>query len=101
MLGDPLLGHGLCGGLDVSLRKEVVLGLINCAVEGLVSGPHLLGEVRRGSYCLTSGKLKGRRNSLRMMENERRKMKVMKRSRKSEEMLTSWMALRMRRTLMT
>ena len=27
LLGDPLLGHGLCGGLDVSLREEVVLGL--------------------------------------------------------------------------
>ena len=95
------MGHGPYGGLDVSLREEVVLGLITCWLKGLVSRPHLLGEVRRGSYYLTSGKLKGRRNSLRMMENERRKMKVMKRSRKSEETLTSWMAMRMRRTLMT
>ena len=66
--------------------------------EGLVSRPHLLGEVHRGSYYLTSGKVKGRRNCLRMMRNERRKMKVMKRSRKSEETLTSCMD-EMRQTL--
>ena len=75
----------------VSLREEVVLGLITCVGEGFVSGLHLLGEVHRGSYYLTSGKLKGRRNCLRLMRNERRKMKVMKRSRKSERTLTSCM----------
>ena len=62
-----------------------------CVGEGFVSRPHLLGEVHRRSYYLTSGKLKGRRNCLRMMKNERRKMKVMKRSRKSERTLTSCM----------
>ena len=36
-----------------------------CVREGFVSGPHLLGEVQ-GSCYLTSGKLKGRRNCLRM-----------------------------------
>ena len=53
--------------------------------------PHLLGEVHRGSYYLTSGKLQGRRNCLRITRNERRKMKVMKRSTKSERTLTSCM----------
>ena len=62
-----------------------------CVGEGLVSRPHLLGEVHRGSYYLTSGKLKGRRNCLRLMKNERRKMKVMEKSRKSERTLTSCM----------
>ena len=37
LLGEPLLGHGLCEGLDVSLREEVVLGLVTCVGEGLVS----------------------------------------------------------------
>ena len=58
-----------------------------------VSRPHqLLGEVHKGSYYLTSGELKGSRNCLRLMRNERRKMKVMKRSRKLEERsLHAWM----------
>ena len=89
LLGEPLLGHGLLIELGVRLCEEVVLGLITCVGEGLVSRPHLLGEVAQGSYHLTSGKLKGSRNCLRLMRNERRKMKVMKRSRKSEETLTS------------
>ena len=37
LLEKPLLGHGLCEGLDVSLREKVVLGLIICVREGLVS----------------------------------------------------------------
>ena len=41
-----------------------------CVEEGFVNGPHLLGEVHKGSYYLTSVKLKGRRNCLRMMRNE-------------------------------
>ena len=46
---------------------------------------HLLGEVHRGR-TLTSyiGKLKGRRNCLMTTTNERRKAKMMKRSRMSE-----------------
>ena len=51
--------------------------------------PISLARVQRGSYYLTSVKFKGRRNCLRMMKNERRKMKVMKRSRKSEKTFTS------------
>ena len=39
----------------------------------------------------TSRKLKGSRNCLRFMRNERKKITVMKRSRKSEETLTSCM----------
>ena len=56
--------------------------------------PQLTPSPRRsstgGSYFLTSGKLKGSRNCLRLTRNERRKMKVM-RSRKLEETLSSWM----------
>ena len=37
LFGEPLLGHGLCDGLNVSLRDKVVLGLITCVGEGLVS----------------------------------------------------------------
>ena len=57
-----------------------------------------LAKYHRGFYYLTLGKLKGSRNRLRLMRNERRKMKVMKRSRKSEETLTSCMD-EMRQTL--
>ena len=62
-----------------------------CVGEGFVSRPHLLGEVHRGSHYLSSGKLRGRRNCLKVMKNEKRKIKVMKRSRKSERTLPSCM----------
>ena len=91
VLGETLLGHGLLIELDVSLCEEVVLGLITCMEEGLVSRPHLLGESAQGIYYLTSGKLKGRRNCLRTMMKKRRKVKMMKRSRKSERTLNSCM----------
>ena len=91
LLGEPLLGHGLLIELDVRLREEVVLGLITCGGDVLVSRPHLLDEVHGGSCYVTSGKLMGRRNCMRIMRNERRKVKVMKRSRKSEITLTSCM----------
>ena len=70
----------------------------NCVGEGFVSRPHLLGKMHRGSYYLTSGMLKGRRNCLKIMRNERRKVKMMKRSRKSERTLNSCMD-EMRQTL--
>ena len=89
--GEPLLGHGLLIELDVRLCEEVVLGLITCVGEGLVSGPHLLGESAQGIYYLTSVKLKGRRNRLRILTNERRKVKMMTRSRKSARTLNSCM----------
>ena len=53
--------------------------------------PISLARVHRGFYYLTSGKLKGRRNCLRIMVKERRKVKMMKRSRKSERTLNSCM----------
>ena len=53
--------------------------------------PISLARVHRGSYYLTSGKLKDRRNCLRIMMNERRKVKMMKKSRKSERTLNSCM----------
>ena len=58
LLGESLPSRGLCEGLDMSLREEVVVGS-QC-------------------YYLTSRKLKGSRNCLRLMRNERRKMKVIK-----------------------
>ena len=44
LLGEPLLCHGHLIEFDVSLCEEVVLGLITCGREVLVSRPHLLGE---------------------------------------------------------
>ena len=76
----------------LSLSATISLSsFTSCVGEGLVSWPHLLGEVHRGSTNKTSEKLKGRRNCLRKMKNERKKVKVMKRSRKSERTLTSCM----------
>ena len=47
LLGEPLLGHGLCEGLDISLHEVVGLGLITCVEEEFVRRPHLLvGGVR-------------------------------------------------------
>ena len=56
--------------------------------EGIVIRPHLLGESAQGIYYLTSGKLKGSWNCLRIMM-KKRKMKLMKR--KSERTLNSCM----------
>ena len=42
LLGELLLGQGLCDGLDISLHEVAVLGLINCVGVGLVRRPHLL-----------------------------------------------------------
>ena len=39
VLGEPLLGHELLIELDVRLCEQVVLGLITCVGEGLVSRP--------------------------------------------------------------
>ena len=74
---------------DPSVFNRISWFNCSCVGERFVSRPHLLGEVHKGSYSLTSGKLKGRKNILRMMRNEKRKMKVMERSRKSEKTLTS------------
>ena len=47
LLGELLLGQGLCEGLDMSLHEVVVLGLITCVGVGFVRRPHLLvGGVR-------------------------------------------------------
>ena len=62
LLGELLLGQGLCEGLDISLHEEVVLGLITCVGVGFVRRPHLLvGGVHsvtthpRGSTAETAG----------------------------------------------
>ena len=59
LLREPLLGHGLLIELDVRLCEEVVLGLITCVGEGLVSRPHLLGEVAQGILPLILGEVEG------------------------------------------
>ena len=59
LLGELLLGQGLCERLDASLREEVVLGLITCGGEGLVSSPHFLGEVTHGILLLILGEVEG------------------------------------------
>ena len=53
LLGELLLGQGLCEGLDISLHEVVVLGLITCEEVGFVSRVHLLfGEVRSVTTAL-------------------------------------------------
>ena len=53
LLGELLVGQGLCEGLDISLLEVVVLGLITCAEVGIVRRPHLLsGEVRSVTTAL-------------------------------------------------
>ena len=42
LLGELLLGQGLCEGLDISLHEVVVFGLITCVGVGFVRRPHLL-----------------------------------------------------------
>ena len=41
LLGELLLGQGLCEGLDTSLHEVVVLGLITCVGVGFVRRPHI------------------------------------------------------------
>ena len=43
---EPLLGHILLGELDISLRDEVVVGLITCGGVLFVRGPSSSAEVR-------------------------------------------------------
>ena len=53
LLGELLLGQGLCEGLDMSFLEVVVLGLIKCEEVGLVIRLHLLfGEVRSVTTAL-------------------------------------------------
>ena len=50
LLGELLVGQGLCEGLDISLHEVVGLGLITCEEVGVV---HLLsGEVRNVTTAL-------------------------------------------------
>ena len=42
LLGELLLGQGLCEGLDISLHEAVVLGLEICVGQGFVRRHHLL-----------------------------------------------------------
>ena len=71
-----------------SQRQDVVT---YCDGEVIVIGPHLLGASAQGIYYLTSGKLKGKWKCWKIKMKKRRKMKLMKRSRKSERTLNSCM----------
>ena len=62
-----------------------------CEGEVLVIRPISSARVRRVIYDLTSGKLKGRRKCWKIKMKKRRKVKLMKRSRKSERTLNSYM----------
>ena len=77
VIKEPLLGQGLQGVFDISLGGEV-----------LVIGPISSATVRRVIYYLNSGKMQGRRKCWKM---KRRKVKLMKKSRKSEGTLNSCM----------
>ena len=62
-----------------------------CGGDVLVRRIDLLSEVHRMFYYLPSGILKGRRKRWKIKMKERRKLKMMKRSRKSERTLNSCM----------
>ena len=91
LLGEPLLGHGLLIELDVSLCEEVVLGLITCEGEVIVIRHHLLGESAQGILLLNLREDEGQEEVLEDKMKKRRKVKLMKRSRKSERTLNSCM----------
>ena len=69
LLGEPLLGQGLCEGLDISLCEEVVLGLITCVGVGFVRRPHLLvGEVSQVILLLNLVEVEGQQELLEIDE---------------------------------
>ena len=61
ILGEPLLGYGLLIELEVSLCKEIVVGLTTCRRELAVLAPPLLSGSAHGRCLLTSCKVKSRR----------------------------------------
>ena len=63
VFGEPLHGHGLLIELDVSLREEVVLGLIPCEGEILVIRSHFLDESAWGYFTLNLREDEGRGGS--------------------------------------
>ena len=65
--------------------------LKNVREKFLSIGPISLARVHRDIYYLTSRKMKGRRKCWKIKMKKRRKVKVMKRSRKSEKTLNSCM----------
>ena len=70
LLGELLLGQGLCEGLDIGLREVVVLGLITCVEVGLVSRVDLLSSEVRS--VTTASRLW--KKCKRLKENEKRKL---------------------------
>ena len=53
------VAHDLLIELGVSHREEVVLGLITCGGEVVVSRPHLLGESAQEIFQLNLGEVEG------------------------------------------
>ena len=73
LLGELLLGHGLCEGLDISLHEVVVFGLITCEEVGVVKRVHTFEAECTGS--LRSSKLwkESRRDCRILKENEKKR----------------------------
>ena len=76
VFGEPLLGHGLLIELDVSLRDEVVLGLITCEGEVLVIRPHLLNECAQGYLLLNLREDEGQEEVLEDKDEEEEESEV-------------------------
>ena len=73
LLGELLLGQGLCEGLDKSLHEVVVFGLITCVGVGFVRRPPSPYWRSTQCYYVSSWKLKGSRSCWRLKENKKSK----------------------------
>ena len=86
LIGELLLGQGLCEGLDTSLHEVVVLGLLTCVGVGFVRRPHLLVG---GVHSVTTnprGSRVGSRSFGRLKENkEKRKLDGMESSKSKSD----------------
>ena len=76
VLGEPLLGHGLLIELGVGLCEEVVVGLITCGGQVLVSGPHLLSESAQGYLLLNLREVEGQEAVLEDKDEEEEESEV-------------------------
>ena len=85
LLGELLLGQGLCEGLDVSLLDVVGVGLITCVEVGFVRRPISLLAEYTVLLLILMGQ-KGSRNCGRLKENqEKRKLDGMESSKSKSD----------------